>query len=448
MFRPVSKIVEICSREITRSLAYLPVVLGLVTCMATLDPRVSNAQDAIAVGEPVVARVEMKLGEGDGPENTIEQGDLLTIVEEREKDYVVMTHNGVKGAVEKVNAVKIAESGDIYTELILRNPKEGHYYTLRASSWWALGKPEKALEDFDKAIELGYEQAHAFASRGLFLASSGELEKAIADYNKALELDPEDVSPLINRAAAKMNQAKYDEAIEDYSTAIEKKREAKESVKSLLNQRAIAFKAAGKPEDAVKDFDALIKEDPKDFNATMGRGYVHFQQANYAEAVKDFARAIELKPEDPVARNNRGYNLFQIGEHADALDDYNEALALSPKYGLALQNRAWLLATTPSKELRNAEVAVESAKAACEISKYENVSDVSALAASLAAAGKFDEAVGWQEKVVKMVGESYKDFAEKTLKRYQDEKPFATDPDAANEQEKAAAEAEKKPEAK
>ncbi len=408
----------------------------------------TSAQDSIAAGDPVVARVEMKLGEGDDAENTIEKGDLLTLVEEREADYVVMTHNGVKGAVEKVNAVKIAESGDIYTELIKEHPEEGRYYTLRASSWWALNQPEKALEDFDKAIELGYEQSHAYASRGLFLASSGELDKAIADYNKALELDPSDVSPLINRAAAKMNQAKYAEAIEDYTTAIDKKREAKESVASLLNQRAIAFKAAGKPDDAVKDFDALIQDDPKDFNATMGRGYVHFQQANYEEAIKDFARAIELKPEDPVARNNRGYNLFQLGKHVDALDDYNEALALAPKYGLALQNRAWLLATTPNADLRNAEVAVESAKAACDLSKYENVSDVSALAASLAAAEKFAEAVGWQEKVVKMVGENYKDFAEKTLKRYQDEKPFATDPDAANEQEKAAAEAEKKPDEK
>jgi tetratricopeptide (TPR) repeat protein len=403
------------------------------------------AQEAIAAGDPLVARVEMKFGEGDDPENTIEKGDLLTLVEVREKDFVVMTHNGVKGAVEKVNAVKIAESGDIYTDLINANPKEGRFYTLRASSWWALNKPEKALEDFDKAIELGYEQPHAYASRGLFLASSGELDKAIADYNKALELDPEDISPLINRAAAKMNQAKYDEAITDYTSAIEKKLEAKESIKSLLNQRAIAFKAAEKPEDAIKDFDALIKDDPKDFNATMGRGYVHFQQANYEEAVKDFARAIELKPEDPVARNNRGYNLFQLGKHADALDDYNEALALSPKYGLALQNRAWLLATSPDEKLRDADLAIESAKAACDISRYENVSDVSALAASLAAAGKFDEAVGWQEKVVKMVGENYKEFAEKTLKRYQDEKPFATDPDAANEKEKAEAEAANKP---
>ncbi len=389
--------------------------------------------------EPVVARVEMKLAVDEEVVDVIEKGDLLTVLEEREDDYVVITHSGIKGAVDKVNAVAIAESGDIYSELIEANPEEGRYYTLRASSWWALGEPDKALADFDKAIELGYEQPHAYASRGLFYATSGEHEKAIADYDKALELDPEDVSPLINRAAVKMSQGKFDEAIIDYSRVLEQKRQKEESTASLLRQRAIAYKAAGKPDKAIADFDTLLKQNPDDFSAVMGRGYVHFQQKNHAAAVKDFSRAIEINPNDPVAWNNRGYNLFQLGEHAAAIDDYNEALRLEPKYALALQNRAWVLATADDESLRDPELAVQSAKAACEISNYENISDLSALAASLAAASKFAEAVGWQEKVVQLVGENYKDFAEKTLVRYQNERPFAIDPDADEAKQPAAA---------
>lgn len=400
----------------------------------------SHALSAIAAppppGEPVVARVEMKLTSAEKVIDVIEKGDLLTVLEVREDDYVIVTHDGTKGAVDKVNAVAIEESGDIYTELIEANPEEGRYYTLRASSWWALGKPEKALEDFNKAIELGYEEAHAYASRGLFYASSGEYDKAIADYGKAMELDDEDVSPLINRAAAYMSQGKPEEAVKDYTAAIAKKRELKEDVTSLLRQRAIAYKAAGKAEQSIADFDAILKQNPKDFAAVMGRGYVHFQQKNHEAAIEDFTRAIELNPNDPVARNNRGYNRFQIGEHAGALEDYNESLRLEPKYGLALQNRAWVLATSEDSEIRDPELAVASAKAACELSNYENISDLSALAASLAAAGKFADAVGWQEKVVSMVGENYKDFATKTLQRYQDEKPFASNPDAETSDKK------------
>ena len=66
------------------------------------------------LSEPVVARVEMKLALDEKVVDVIEQGDLLTVLEERADDYVIVTHDGSRGAIDKVNAVRIAESGDIY----------------------------------------------------------------------------------------------------------------------------------------------------------------------------------------------------------------------------------------------------------------------------------------------------------------------------------------------
>jgi tetratricopeptide (TPR) repeat protein len=393
--------------------------------------------------EPVVARVEMKITDGEKVVNVIEQGDLLTVIEEREDDYVIVTHDGHRGAVDKVNAVRIAESGDIYTELIQREPNQGRFYTLRASSWWALGKADKALEDFDRAIELGYKESHAFVSRGLFHASVGNYEEAIADYEQALTIDPDDITPLINRAAVYMMQAEYEKAVKDYSTAFLQDPERK----SLLHQRAIAHKAAGMLDKAAEDFSAILDDDPADIVAVMGRGYIHFQTQNHEAAIKDFSTAIELQPQNAVAFNNRGYNRSKLGNFADALEDYQQALKLSPTYTLAMQNRAWLLATVDDAELRDPAAAVKLAKQACELTNYESIGDLSALAAALAADGQFEEAVGWQEKVVEAVADSYQDFAQKNLERYQNERPFAADPDKANAEERAAAEQAAKAEA-
>lgn len=417
-----------------RAIAAAVVILGFIL------GGIGDAQAAAPYAEPVVARVEMKLTEGEKVVDVIEPGDLLTVVEERDEDYVIVTHDGTKGAVSKVNAVRIAESGDIYTEMIQREPKEGRHYTLRASSFWALGKAEEALADFDKAIELGYKEAHAYTSRGLFHAAIGNHDKAIADYNHAIEIDSDDIAPYINRAAVHMQTKQFESAAADYTAALDQKK----GDVALLHQRAIALKSAGKPEKAIADFDFIVKKNPRDITAIMGRGYIRFQQGDHKQAVKDFSDAIKLNPKDAVARNNRGYNRFKIGEFAAALEDYNEAIKLAPKYALALQNRAWLLATVTDKDVRDPHLAVESARIACELSNYESLGDLSALAASLAALGKFEDAVGWQEKVVAMVADEYKEFAEKTLKRYEDEKTFASDPDKANADEKAAAEAELK----
>ncbi len=394
----------------------------LMIAGATLTPLTISAATP---QEPVVARVEMKLTDGDKVTDVIEKGDLLTVIEEREDDYVILTHDGSRGAVDKVNAVRLAESTDIYSDLIERNPTEGRFLTLRASAWWALGKTEKAVEDFDQAIKLGYEEPHAYSSRGLFHASVGDFDKAIADYDKAMELDPEAIAPLINRAAVHMAQGDADKAIDDYTAALKKKPDNT----SLLRQRAMALKALSKLDLAIEDFDAILKINKKDVDAISGRGYIYFQQGNHKAAVEDFSKVIELDAESAVAYNNRGYNQFQLGNAADALSDYDKAIELAPEYGLALQNRAWLLATVADESLRDPAKAIASAKAACEVSEYSNLGDLSALAAAFAADGKFEEAIGWQEKVVENAPESLKEFAKKMLERYQDKKTFTATPD-------------------
>ncbi|EMI18398.1 TPR repeat-containing protein [Rhodopirellula maiorica SM1] len=388
----------------------------------------SSTTSAAPPQEPVVARVEMKLTDGEKVADVIEKGDLLTVIEERDNDYVILTHDGSRGAVDKVNAVRLAESTDIYTDLIERNPDEGRFLTLRASAWWALGKSEKAVEDFDQAIKLGYKEPHAYSSRGLFHAAIGNFDKAIADYNMALELDPESIAPLINRAAVYMAQGEVEKAIKDYTAALK----SKPANASLLRQRAIALKAAGKLDQAIEDFDSILQANEKDVDAISGRGYIYFQQGNHEAAVKDFSRVIELTPESAVAFNNRGYNQFQLGNAADALADYDKAIELAPQYGLALQNRAWLLTTAEDTSLRDPAKAIESAKAACELSDYSNLGDLSALAAAFAADGKFEEAIGWQEKVVENAPEPHQEFAKKILQRYQDKKPFSANPDEAD----------------
>ncbi|WDQ19275.1 tetratricopeptide repeat protein [Rhodopirellula sp. P2] len=391
-------------------------------------------------GQPVVARVEMQFAKDDKVVDVIAKGDLLTVVEDRGEDYVIVTHDGTRGAVDKVNALELAESTGIYTDLIEEFPEEGRYHTLRASAWWALGEQDKALEDFNKAIEKGYEEAHAYSSRGLFYAARGEHDEAIKDYERALQLDPEDITPIINRAAVRMAQREFEAAIGDYTEALE----VREGNAGLLRQRALAYKSAGQMEKAIQDYDAIVDDNPEDVAAVMGRGYIRFQQHEYAAAAADFSAAIELNKKDPVAWNNRGYNRYQLGKAQEALSDYERAIELAPEYGLAHQNRAWLLATTEDESLRDADAAVEAAKKACELNGYGNVSDLSALAAALAAQGEFKEAVGWQEKVVEAAPEDAKEFAGKILERYRAEKPYIADPIAAEKAELAAAEKEAK----
>ena len=115
----------------------------------------ANPAGGQAFTEPVVARMHMKFTIGEEVVNEIQKGELLTVIEEQDDAYVISTLNGQRGLVEKVNAARLAESVEIYSELIEENPEDGLHYTMRASAGWARGDESKALADYDQAISLG-----------------------------------------------------------------------------------------------------------------------------------------------------------------------------------------------------------------------------------------------------------------------------------------------------
>lgn len=390
--------------------------------------------DVKVFAEPMVARVELRLTVGEEEVDVIEKGDLVTVLEEREKSFLVRTFRGIKGAIEKVNLVTLAESVETYDEIIQKSPKEGRMYTLRAGANWARGNTEKAMGDFDQAIVLGYDKANAYSSRALFFTALGQYEKAVADFAIAMEKGDASESIFINRAAAYLQMSKIEEAIADYTAAIQ----LNSKNAGVFQQRATAYKIQGDLEKAIHDFTKSMELSPNFIPAIMGRGYVYFQQGEHEEAILDFSKVIELNGLAAVAYNNRGYNYQQIGKNQEAIADYNKAIELTPDYALAHQNRAWLLAVCKDEKLRAPELAIESATKACELNQYNDLSDMAALAAAHAAMEQFDKAIGIQEKIVERAPESQKHLAKKILDLYRNQKPFNPELSLGDDSEQSA----------
>ena len=103
---------------------YIPkmvAVIGLL-CTSISQDAVSQPKDGAvqtAAAEPVVARQAMKLTLKKELLDTIEAGDLLTVLTERENDYVIRTFNGHKGAIAKDNVAKLAESVPVYDRVFV-----------------------------------------------------------------------------------------------------------------------------------------------------------------------------------------------------------------------------------------------------------------------------------------------------------------------------------------
>ncbi len=86
-----------------------------------------------------------------------------------------------------------------------------------------LNKPEKALADFNRAIELEPGRASGYQGRANALNTLQRYREALRDYDNAIELDPGPglANAYVNRAVAYSHLGENKKAIADYEKGLE-----------------------------------------------------------------------------------------------------------------------------------------------------------------------------------------------------------------------------------
>ena len=84
-----------------------------------------------------------------------------------------------------------------------------------------LNKPEKALKDFSRAIEIDPNRADGYVGRANTLNTLGRYQEALEDYDKAIEIDPKIANAYVNRGSAYSQLEQYEKAIADYEKGLE-----------------------------------------------------------------------------------------------------------------------------------------------------------------------------------------------------------------------------------
>lgn len=94
-------------------------------------------------------------------------------------------------------------------------------YVWRGNSRYNKKEYDKAITEYDKAIEINPNYELAFYNRGFAWVVKKEYEKAIADYTKVINLNPDYASAYVIRASIRRAMKEYDTANADYDKAIE-----------------------------------------------------------------------------------------------------------------------------------------------------------------------------------------------------------------------------------
>ena len=209
------------------------------------------------------------------------------------------------------------------------------YYGQGTSLWGATpGSLDLAIIQFTKCIDLEktnkVEVSHCFSNRAMIYVKQNLLDKALADYNKAIELDFNKSQQYYNRGLFFINHKKdYEKALEDYNEAI---RLAPSNL-NFLYGRAILYKDhLLKNDKAIQDYEKMLSIDSTNINAINGIGLIYKYQGNLDLAITQFNKGIKFESinESGAAYcyGNRADIYSDQGKLDEALQDYTKAIDL------------------------------------------------------------------------------------------------------------------------
>ena len=142
-------------------------------------------------------------------------------------------------------------------------------------------------------------------------------------------------------------------------------------------QKALEVHRQGNLAQAIAQYQLILTEQPKHFDAMHLMGVAAHQLKNNNLAEEKISQAIAIYPFNPAFHSNKGLVLADLGKPEEALTSYDNALCIRPDYAEAYNNKSILL-----NNLKQFEKTIEMARRAITL-KHDYVHAYNNLSISL-----------------------------------------------------------------
>jgi len=208
-----------------------------------------------------------------------------------------------------------------------------------------------AIRYAKRAIAAGDRPAEAYLTIGVVYEKTDQPERALETFQKAIEIDPHQADALwwsgilYSRRGDAVNAYRMNKAAFD----------AKPNESFYLrNLHLVLVDKLGDYQQAIAILEGVVAVRPDDVTALERLGHV-YGFIDYGRAANIFRRVLQLDPNNAYAHARLGYNLGHLGQVEAAIASYRKALELEP---YKVENRA-SLAHLYFHEYRNQEAAQE-----------------------------------------------------------------------------------------
>jgi len=190
-------------------------------------------------------------------------------------------------------------------EAEMLDPKDPLLYAIRGQLLYKQGKPDEALKDFNRAIELDSDLTMAYYQSALILKEKEEYAEALARVNQALVISPSHYGAM--KLKGELESLKPEEEAEEKKPGEEK--------------------AEGKKPEGEKAEEKQPEVDEFQLNFSKARSL--FNRGRSTAAQGSAERAVQLRPNSCSARTLLGWIYLDIGRVEASKEQFDAAINLS-----------------------------------------------------------------------------------------------------------------------
>jgi tetratricopeptide (TPR) repeat protein len=227
-----------------------------------------------------------------------------------------------------------ADAARVYRQVLQRKPDNAEALYLLGIVELAGNKFRRAVDLIGRSIKRNATFAPAHANRGVALMALGHHEEALASFDRAIALGFNEAH--FNKAILLTNMRRLTEALDSCDAAIS----GQPGLPEAHNQRGHILNESGCHEAALPSLDRAISLQPNLAEAHHNRGTALLRLNRPAEALVSFDRALALRPDLTDTWCNRGDALADLKQPEAALASFDRAIALRADFAEAYFGRA------------------------------------------------------------------------------------------------------------
>ncbi len=190
--------------------------------------------------------------------------------------------------------------------------------------------PQLAYVDFARAESLGESFGSSRFNMGVSLQIEKKIPEAVAAFDAAEKQGLRTFGLYYHRGATRAMMGKFEGAIDDLNLAIDKAsdRKLRTHARTLRGDAAMQIR---RYDVAVGEYQALLRDDPRNYAVRLGLAMAHLGMRNLAAAGPLLDELLAEKPHHAAYYGRALLNSVQ-GSSAAAVADIERAIALNPKH--------------------------------------------------------------------------------------------------------------------